>query len=58
MGAMRLFLFFNFDLVPPCSIGAPKIGTRGNIVGMFNKRKEFNYGLQDTEIYRYGKVPH
>ena len=42
----------------PCSIGAPKSGTRWNIVGMFNKRKEFNYGLQDTEIYRYGKVPH
>lgn len=50
--------FSNFALSPPCSIGAPTDGTRGNIVGMFNKRKEFNYGLQDTEIYRYGKVPH
>ena len=58
MGAMRPFLFFNFGQVPPCSIGAPTDGTRGNIVDVFNKRKEFNYGLQDTEIYRYGKVPH
>lgn len=39
-------------------MGAPKAGTRWNIVEVFNKRKEFNYGLQDTEIYRYGKVPH
>ena len=39
-------------------MGAPTDGTRWNIVGMFNKRKEFNYGLQDTEIYRYWKVPH
>ena len=39
-------------------MGAPKAGTRRNIVEVFNKRKEFNYGLQDTEIYRYGKIPH
>ena len=58
MGAMRLFYFSILAQCPPCSIGAPKIGTRRNIVDVFNKRKEFNYGLQDTEIYRYGKVPH
>lgn len=52
------FLVFHFPQCPPCSIGAPTDGTRGNIVDVFNKRKEFNYGLQDTEIYRYGKVPH